>query len=91
MKKIFFLGGFFVLLFCSFLNANNNVYAKEVSYDKDAYENTDEIYLLGNKEERYRKNGKTYTIDDYESELLGSSTLIDNVLRSMTIVDMHQM
>ena len=51
------------------------------------YEDSDEIYILGNINERYRKNGKTYTIDDYENELLGSETSIDNVTRTLTVLE----
>ena len=38
MKKIFL--GIIILCFllCSFVNTNNNVYAKEISYNKKAYE-----------------------------------------------------
>ena len=72
MKR--FIGVLFSLFVVfSFFLLSKNVEAK-ISYNPDAFENSDELYLNGDINERYYdKDGSDYTIDDYHTQLFAKN------------------
>lgn len=89
MKKILLLFFSFVIVFISvFLLFNIRIHAESFTYNKDIYENSNELYVNGNENEKFCDSmGNNYIIDDYHKSLFASNIAGSKIEKKYNVLD----
>ncbi len=88
MKKMFSFFSFVIVFISVFLLFNIKVHAESFTYNKDIYENSNELYVNGDEEQKFcDENGNNYIIDDYHKSLFGFNVSGSKIEMKYNVLD----